>query len=57
VTGAGTVRFHNSLREQARHTEGRDPQPTAAIIDSQLRMTTPFGPTVLSLSSRERRNA
>jgi transposase len=35
-TRDGTLnRIHNSLREQARHAEGRNPQPTAAIIDSQ----------------------
>ncbi|GAB1641415.1 hypothetical protein KRMM14A1259_18380 [Krasilnikovia sp. MM14-A1259] len=36
-TRDGTVnRIHNSLREQVRkHLEHRDPQPTAALIDSQ----------------------
>ncbi|MDO0916961.1 transposase [Streptomyces sp. DT2A-34] len=27
--------FHGRLREQARQAEGRHPQPTAAVIDSQ----------------------
>jgi putative transposase len=32
----GTVnRIHNALREQARAAEGRDPDPSAALVDSQ----------------------
>jgi transposase len=32
----GTVaRIHDALRDQVRHAEGRDPHPTAALIDSQ----------------------
>ncbi|MGC9669630.1 IS5 family transposase [Planosporangium sp. 12N6] len=32
----GTItRLHNALRDQVRHVEGRDHDPTAAIIDSQ----------------------
>jgi transposase len=35
-TADGTVnRIHNALREQVRTAEGRDPQPSAALIDSQ----------------------
>lgn len=35
-TADGTVnRLHNALRDQVREAAGRDPQPSAAIIDSQ----------------------
>lgn len=35
-TRDGTVgRIHNALREQVRTSEGRAPQPTAALVDSQ----------------------
>src|SRR3954447_9272675 len=34
--GDGTVnRIHNALREQVRTAEGRDPDPSAALVDSQ----------------------
>ena len=36
ATADGTVNnLHNTLRGQVRQAAGRDPQPTAAIIDSQ----------------------
>jgi putative transposase len=34
---------HDRLREELREAEGRDPDPTAAVIDSQVVKTTPVG--------------
>jgi transposase len=35
-TADGTLnRIHNTLRDQVRHLDGRHPEPTAALIDSQ----------------------
>ena len=35
--------LHTALREQVREADGRDPEPTAAIIDSQTVTTTEAG--------------
>jgi putative transposase len=37
------VRINDALREQVRTPAGRDPQPTAAILDSQSTKTTEIG--------------
>jgi hypothetical protein len=31
----GVGRHHDTLRDQVRRAEGRDPQPSAAVLDSQ----------------------
>jgi putative transposase len=36
-------RAHERLREEVRETEGRDLDPSAAVIDSQVVKTTPVG--------------
>ena len=36
-------RAHDRLREVVRETEGREPVPSAAVIDSQVVKTTPVG--------------
>src|SRR5215210_9170015 len=36
-------RAHDRLREAVRESEGREPDPSAAVIDSQVVKTTPVG--------------
>lgn len=36
-------RAHDHLREEVRSAEGREPDPSAAVIDSQVAKTTPVG--------------
>jgi transposase len=41
-------RIHDTLRDRVRAAEGRDPQPSAAVLDSQSAKTAEGGEVVRS---------
>lgn len=45
--------LHDSLREQLRQKLGRDPQPTAAVLDSQSVKTTEKGGRAATMATRK----